>query len=155
MRRSHGAGQGGVNGERGTPLNGPPTVTLEVLHVRDCPHLAPMLERLQRLTDRQVTIREIATPEEAAAYGMAGSPTLLVDGLDPFADGRPDECGVSCRIYRDEQGRMVPVPTADQLRNAVGASLCSDGRRQPLTHPAESKSGARGCGIRDRSSQSL
>jgi hypothetical protein len=96
-----------------------PNVRLEVLHVPDCPNLAPMLERLHRVTDREVTTREIGTTREAVAHGMAGSPTLLVNGVDPFASGVAGDYGVSCRIYRDERGRMVPAPSTDQLRDAI------------------------------------
>jgi len=91
---------------------------LEVLHIPDCPNLGPMLERLQDVTDLPVATRTISTTVEALAQGMAGSPTLLVNGVDPFADGRTEN-SVSCRIYRDERGRMVPVPSREQLRAAV------------------------------------
>ena len=93
-------------------------MTLEVLYIPDCPHLGPMLERLQDVTDLPVATHIISTTGEAEARGMAGSPTLLVNGVDPFADGRTED-SVSCRIYRDERGRMVPVPSRDQLRAAV------------------------------------
>lgn len=81
---------------------------LEVLHVTDCPNLEPMLDRLSQATDLPIDIREVTTDEEAATVGMNGSPTLLVDGVDPFAS--PEECasGVSCRLYRDREGRIVP-----------------------------------------------
>jgi hypothetical protein len=96
-----------------------PNVRLEVLHVPDCPNLAPMLERLHEVTDLRLTTREISTTEDAVAHGMAGSPTLLVNGADPYATGAPAQYGLSCRIYRDERGRMVPVPSSGQLRDAV------------------------------------
>lgn len=110
---------------------------LEVLHVPDCPNLAPLLERLARVTDLPVATREIASGADATRYGMAGSPTLLVDGLDPFAGA--GHCGgtVSCRLYRDESGRITPVPSAGQLGAAlkdpaapdavIGRLLPSDG----------------------------
>jgi Alkylmercury lyase len=95
------------------------TTRLEVLHVRDCPNVGPMLERLRQVTDLPVASREIGTAAEAAATGMAGSPTLLVDGVDPFAGRSAPEPGLSCRIYRDGLGRTVPVPSVEQLRDAV------------------------------------
>lgn len=60
------------------------SVNLTVLHVADCPNLAPMLQRLRQVTDLPVTIREITTDAGASADGMAGSPTLLINGIDPF-----------------------------------------------------------------------
>ncbi|WP_219420236.1 organomercurial lyase [Pseudonocardia nigra] len=113
------------------------TAKLEVLHVPDCPNLPPLLDRLRALTDLPITTREIRTTADAAAFGMAGSPTLLVNGRDPFqvAD-RPDH-GVACRIYRDEHGRPVPAPSLAQLRTVLAAagttllgeaSIAADGR---------------------------
>jgi hypothetical protein len=90
---------------------------LEVLHVPDCPNLEPLLERLAQVTDLPVVTRVIETDADAARFAMAGSPTLLVDGVDPFAAG--GECGVSCRLYRDDAGRVVSTPSVEQLRGAL------------------------------------
>jgi hypothetical protein len=94
------------------------SVTLEVLHVPGCPNMAPLLERLRQVTRLTVTTREISSEAEAEAFGMAGSPTLLVDGRDPFADPAAGR-GIACRIYRDEHGEAAPVPSVTQLRNAM------------------------------------
>jgi hypothetical protein len=49
---------------------------------------------------------------------MRGSPTLLVNGSDPFA--LPDSAAsVSCRVYRDESGRSQGAPSVAALRQAV------------------------------------
>lgn len=100
------------------------SITLEVLHVPDCPNLSPMLQRLRQATDLPVTTREISTETEAAAAGMNGSPTLLINGQDAFPNPNQQhcDCGVACRIYRDEHGRMVPAPSVAQLRAAVAAA---------------------------------
>jgi hypothetical protein len=92
---------------------------LQVLHVTDCPNLQPMLDRLAEATDLAVDTREVTTDAEASALGMNGSTTLLIDGIDPFASA--DQCagGVSCRLYRDQEGRVVPAPSVDQLRDAL------------------------------------
>ncbi|MFF1819700.1 alkylmercury lyase family protein [Kribbella sp. NPDC058245] len=95
---------------------------LEVLHVPDCPNLAPLLQRLAEVTDLPVSARVIDNDAEAAQFGMAGSPTLLIDGHDLFAIAGACECGVSCRLYRDEAGQLVPAPSADQLRAALTAA---------------------------------
>lgn len=92
---------------------------LEVLHVTDCPNLQPMLDRLAEATDLVVETREVTTDTEASALGMNGSPTLLIDGIDPFASADQCACGVSCRLYRDPEGRVVPAPSVDQLRDAL------------------------------------
>jgi HAMP domain-containing protein len=100
-------------------MNGP---VLEVLHVPDCPNLPPLLERLGSITDATVTTREVSSDSEAVALGMAGSPTLLINGRDPFAPPGGCECGLSCRLYRDEHGRVVPAPSISQLREAIAAA---------------------------------
>jgi hypothetical protein len=102
-----------------------PAVRLDVLHVPDCPNVAPLLDRLREITDHPVTTREIATDAEAEAAGMAGSPTLLVNGVDPFAGAGAGVCGVACRLYRDETGRLVRIPSAEQLRRAITAGCDS------------------------------
>jgi hypothetical protein len=57
----------------------------------------------------------IASAREAAAAGMHGSPTLLVDGADPFA--RPGEAAsLSCRLYRGGAGGL---PSAAALREVL------------------------------------
>ena len=49
---------------------------------------------------------------------MHGSPTLLVDGTDPFAvPGQPPS--LSCRLYRDAAGRMSGAPTVEALRRVL------------------------------------
>ncbi|MEU4191624.1 alkylmercury lyase family protein [Kribbella sp. NPDC026611] len=95
---------------------------LEVLHVPDCPNLSPLLERLAEVTDLPTSTRVIDNDADAARFGMAGSPTLLIDGVDPFAEAGGCECGVSCRLYRDDTGRIVPAPSVDQLRDALTAA---------------------------------
>jgi hypothetical protein len=98
-------------------------VRIRILHVSDCPNVAVLQQRLDDLLaggqlDVQV-VREVADSEDAAATaGMAGSPTLLVDGVDPFADGEPAP-SVSCRLYRDESGRLDRAPSTAQLRRAL------------------------------------
>ena len=92
------------------------------MHVPGCPNLELMLERLAEVSELPVVTREILTDDEAVEAGMAGSPTLLIDGSDPFAASASAECGLACRLYRDEAGRIVPVPSTEQLRAALVAA---------------------------------
>jgi len=98
---------------------------LVLLTVPDCPSAAAFEERLAAaLTARPDTVvrrRVIASEQEAAAAGMHGSPTLLVDGTDPFAaPGQPPS--LSCRLYRDASGRAGPVPSVQELRLVLTAA---------------------------------
>jgi Alkylmercury lyase len=60
----------------------------------------------------------ISDDGEAARLGLHGSPTLLIDGVDPFAEpGQPPT--LSCRLYRDERGELSGAPSVGQLREAI------------------------------------
>jgi hypothetical protein len=97
-------------------------MNLEVLHVAECPNLAAMLQRVGQATDLPVTTREITTATDAAAFGMAGSPTLLINGADPFTTANHPVGALACRLYRDENGQPVAVPSLAQLRHAIAAT---------------------------------
>jgi hypothetical protein len=61
-----------------------------------------------------ISYERVETPEDAGRLGFRGSPTLLVDGDDPFAeDDAP--VGLACRIYRTEEGPQG-APSIAQLR---------------------------------------
>ena len=55
---------------------------------------------------------------EAARWGMHGSPTLLIDGRDPFAvpGAAP---AIACRLYEAENGRLDGAPAVSALRQAL------------------------------------
>ncbi|MEU4808097.1 alkylmercury lyase family protein [Nocardia fluminea] len=108
---------------------------LEILHVRDCPNVAVLEQRIQQVTADQptpveITHRMIDDPEQAVAAGMTGSPTLLLDGHDPFATPGV-ESSVSCRLYPDESGRLDGAPSVIALRAALG--LARDSAAEPGT----------------------
>ena len=98
---------------------------LTLLTVPDCPHAAAFGERLSAALAEYpgavVRRREVADEQEAATAGMHGSPTLLIDGADPFAG--PDQApSLSCRLYRDEAGRPGGAPSVQALRQALAAA---------------------------------
>lgn len=98
---------------------------LIVLAVPDCPN-APILEdRLAAVIDGRagvlVSDEVISSEAEAARWGMHGSPTLLIDGVDPFArPGQPTS--MSCRLYRDDDGQPTGAPSVGQLLQAIRQS---------------------------------
>lgn len=98
---------------------------LVILHVPDCPNTAVLESRLASLVagrpDIHITRKVITTEDQAREQGMAGSPTLLLDGSDPFA--RPgQQPSLSCRLYRDDDGRPGPAPSARQLLTALNTT---------------------------------
>jgi hypothetical protein len=95
---------------------------LEILQVPDCPNAAVLDSRLARVLAGQgsveVTRRIITTEDQARRLGMTGSPTLLIDGADPFA--RPGQRpALACRRYPGDDGRPAPAPSDAQLREAL------------------------------------
>ena len=67
-----------------------------------------------------VTVRRqvIADVAEAARWQMHGSPTLLVNGHDPFAEAGTSPA-VACRLYRAENGGLDGAPSVAALRWAL------------------------------------
>lgn len=57
--------------------------------------------------------------EAAVASEFRGSPTVLIDGVDPFADEYAP-VGPACRIYRTEKG-IDGSPSLSQLREAIAS----------------------------------
>jgi hypothetical protein len=105
---------------------------LIVLAVAGCPN-APVLEdRLAAVLEGRAGVsvsREVISDEgEAARWGMHGSPTLLIDGADPFAEPgqRPS---MSCRRYRVDGGQVSGVPSAGELRRVIERAMAVDTSR--------------------------
>jgi hypothetical protein len=96
-------------------------VHLIVLAVPDCPSAKLLDERLAMVLPerRDVTVsrRVIYDLDEAVRRGMHGSPTLLVDGIDPFVEPG-QEASVSCRLYRDS-GQAEGAPSIRQLGQVI------------------------------------
>lgn len=89
---------------------------LELLYFDDCPNWKVAAARLDDVAGRRglaVERRLVTTQEEAEAAGFRGSPTILVDGEDPFAVG-DEPFGLACRVYRTPEG-MSGSPTIEQL----------------------------------------
>ncbi|MFW2513710.1 thioredoxin family protein [Demequina sp. SO4-13] len=59
----------------------------------------------------------VATPEQAEEWGFLGSPSLLIDGEDPFAQPGAS-VGLSCRLYRTPEG-VDGSPTVGQLTEVL------------------------------------
>jgi len=90
---------------------------IEILYVPDCPNLTPARSRLRqalRAAGARAVVEEIevASFEEAERLDMRGSPTIKVDGVDPFADG--EDVSISCRLYRSE-GVSEGSPAVEDL----------------------------------------
>ncbi len=104
---------------------------LTVLAVPGCPHVKlleqHMMQALEGRHDVTVSYRQITDLDQAVRWGMNGSPTVLIDGIDPFA-GPGQDASVSCRLFRDDHSRSASAPSVRQFRQAV---------RHPITVVAD------------------
>lgn len=89
---------------------------IEIRHTTDCPFTAELVAELGTILstegmDGDIRIRTVATIEEAQRLGFTASPTILVDGRDPFGhiQGTP---ALACRLRSE-------VPSTDRLREAI------------------------------------
>ena len=95
---------------------------ITLLYFDDCPNWQLADQRLAAVTagraDITVTRHRVDTVEEAERVGFYGSPSILVDGVDVFAEPSA-AVGLSCRVYRTPEG-LAGAPTVEQLRAAFG-----------------------------------
>ena len=97
---------------------------IELLYWDGCPS-HPEAEALLRDVlraaglDPEVERRQLTTQAQAEAERFPGSPTIRVDGRDVDPAGATARPALSCRIYRLPDGRPSPVPTRDQLEEAL------------------------------------
>ncbi len=84
-----------------------------------CPNWQLARDRLRQALrstgrdDGAVTYEKMGRPEQAEQARFRGSPTILVDGRDPFAD-QDAAGGLSCRIFQTEAG-AEGAPSVAQL----------------------------------------
>ncbi|HEX9977227.1 MAG TPA: thioredoxin family protein [Acidimicrobiia bacterium] len=91
---------------------------IEVLHIAGCPTWEETRDLLERVTGGPVATRLISSAEEAEEIGFCGSPTVRVDGIDPWADQNA-RVGLACRIYRLPDGRLAGGPNEEMVRAAL------------------------------------
>ena len=100
-----------------------PTVDIVVQYFDGCPNWELADERVRAalsqlgLTATDVAHELVDTPEKAAAAGFRGSPTILVNGRDPFIVSA-SPVGLYCRLFTTPDG-LVGSPTIDQLVHAI------------------------------------
>jgi hypothetical protein len=99
---------------------------IEFFYWEECPSHPEALARLRAVLrdeglDVPVEVIRVETEAEAAARAFPGSPTIRIDGADIQApEGTP--IGLSCRVYRTDDGRVTPLPTDVMIRRAVRAA---------------------------------
>lgn len=91
---------------------------VQLLYFDGCPN---WLETDQRLREAIAALGlgvcpvhiNVTTPEEADRLRFRGSPTVLVNDVDPFAD-ESAPVGLSCRVFQTPDG-LRGAPTVAQL----------------------------------------
>lgn len=95
-------------------------MNISLLYFDGCPNWKQTDADLASLAteyDFTVTYRTVATIEDAKRWQFRGSPTVLIDGTDPFAQPEHPP-GLACRIYQTPDG-VAGAPTIDMLRSAL------------------------------------
>ena len=95
---------------------------IELLYFGGCPGAPEALSAIERVVAEAGLEAEVVPVEVgfAAHPGFSGSPTVLVDGEDPFFAARTD--AMSCRLYETPEGPKSS-PTDSMLRTAIGAKI--------------------------------
>ena len=101
---------------------------VEVQYVEGCPNWlearVALREALVRAGCAAQEIRsvQVRDAEHAHALGFLGSPSIVVDGRDLFADAGPDAAATegrfACRLYVTPAGR-AGAPTVEQVVDAL------------------------------------
>lgn len=96
-------------------------VRIVIQYFDGCPNWETTELHLLRLVNEgllaDIGYELIDSHEQAVARGFRGSPTVLVNGVDPFGDD-PAPVGLACRVYETEKG-PAGSPTLAQLRDAI------------------------------------
>lgn len=91
---------------------------ITLLYFEGCPNWKVADERLATIaaerSDITVTHHLVGSIEEAERLGFHGSPSILVNGEDAFADA-DTAVGLTCRVYRTPEG-PAGAPTVEQLQ---------------------------------------
>lgn len=95
---------------------------IELLYVQDCPNRSLARSHVDSALARTglaalVREQEVRTSDEAGRLGMRGSPTILINGQDPFG-ATTEAAALACRLYRSEAG-FTGAPTVEQLIEAL------------------------------------
>ena len=101
--------------------------TLTLLYFERCPHWREAESRARQalrevgLSEEALGMRRVEALEDAERLSFRGSPTLLVDGEDPFTDpGAP--VGLACRVYPTSAG-PAGAPSVEELTAALRSAM--------------------------------
>lgn len=93
---------------------------VELLYFDGCPNWKAMADQLDRLATElnfTWTSVQVETPQAALDLEFHGSPSLHVNGVDPFATPNAP-VGLTCRVYQTATGPSG-TPDDDAVRRAL------------------------------------
>jgi hypothetical protein len=102
-----------------------PMLKIDFLFWKECPSHPIAWERLnEALTQMGLRAKiqriEVKTDEEAETFCFPGSPTIRVNGKDIDPEGVCNQpVRLTCRIYYDAGGRVIPVPPLELIKQAL------------------------------------
>jgi hypothetical protein len=98
---------------------------VELLWWEQCPSWERALAMLRTEMDRaglgeaSLRVTEIRSDEDARRHGFPGSPTIRVEGRDIQPPGPEQPIGLTCRVYRQRDGRISPLPDPEDIKDAL------------------------------------
>jgi hypothetical protein len=101
---------------------------IELLFWDGCPSHPQALRELRAVMSElgldpdTIEVREVDTEDAADEEQFTGSPTIRIDGTD-VQDPGAEPVALTCRVYRRRDGRISPVPDADDVRDALRRAM--------------------------------
>ncbi|MCR4439275.1 MAG: alkylmercury lyase [bacterium] len=98
---------------------------VEFQYFAGCPNAAETWRHLQELIAEgfllpdEVHVTEVNDAEAARRMRFAGSPTVLVDGVDIYTEEEPREANFACRVYL-VNGMRTGVLPKEFIRQQIG-----------------------------------
>ncbi len=96
-------------------------MNVKVLYIGGCPNSKRFIAEVSKLArDRKdISFEAVLVDAENLAQmkNFHGSPTLLIDDLDPFYTAGSSNVaeGLTCRVYLDQEGKLVGSPSRAEL----------------------------------------
>ncbi len=97
---------------------------VELFFWEGCPSHPEAKALLEQVLDERgitapIEMHEVFTYAEAVELAFPGSPTIRVDGRDIDPAGAQSPPALTCRVYVLPDGRPSPVPSRQQLEEAL------------------------------------
>ncbi|MBI3913174.1 MAG: hypothetical protein HY327_03090 [Chloroflexi bacterium] len=106
---------------------------IEILWFSDCPNYQRAADLLREVLRAEtiaaaVEMVQVVDDADARAQKFLGSPTIRLNGVDPFALPAQTQYALQCRVYRTPDG-LRGMPTREMLKDAVRRANDAKNRR--------------------------